>query len=223
MNMSTTTTKSNAVNEALQLPLHARFEADLTALLSEVNKTDAPCLTLALLDLDNCLELNKNLGGEAVDDMMIRLLGHFKRGLPENCSMYRFSGDCFTVIMPGRDKEDAFLLIERLRAEANICAADGTPITLSAGIATAPEDGSMYFEFVRKADGAALRAKQQGKNRVCLAREEKMVTKTSHYTPQQLQKLTELSKNLGAGEAVLLREALDLLLQKYDRRLGANF
>jgi predicted signal transduction protein with EAL and GGDEF domain len=120
------------------------------------------------------------------------------------------------VILPGMDKEDAFLLIERLRAGADVCTADGTPVTLSAGIATAPEDGCMYFEFVRKADGAALRAKQQGKNRVCLAREEKMVTKTSHYTPQQLQKLTDLSKSIGVGEAVLLREALDVLLQKYD-------
>jgi diguanylate cyclase (GGDEF)-like protein len=218
--MSTTKPKSNTVNEALQLPLHAQFEADLAAMLGQVNKADAPCLTLALLDLDNCMALNKTLGPDAVDDLMIRLLRHFKDGLPENGTMYRFSGDCFTVILPGTDKEDAFLLIERLRAAADIRAADGTPLTLSAGIATAPEDGSMYFEFVRKADGAALRAKQQGKNRVCLAREEKMVTKTSHYTPQQLQKLTDLSKSIGVGEAVLLREALDILLQKYDLRFG---
>ena len=55
-----------------------------------------------------------------------------------------------------------------------------------------------------------------GRSRVCLAREEKMVTKTSHYTAEQLQQLTKLSKREGIGEAVLLREALDALLQKYD-------
>ena len=43
-----------------------------------------------------------------------------------------------------------------------------------------------------------------------------MVTKTSHYTEQQLKRLTKLSKKENLGEAVLLREALDMLLNKYD-------
>lgn len=43
-----------------------------------------------------------------------------------------------------------------------------------------------------------------------------MITKTSHYTYEQLQRLSELSKKEGMGEAILLREALDDLLKKYD-------
>ena len=46
--------------------------------------------------------------------------------------------------------------------------------------------------------------------------EEKMVPKTSHYTRDQLQRLGKLSKREGVGEAILLREALDMLLKKYD-------
>ena len=66
---------------------------------------------------------------------------------------------------------------------------------------------------------AFLRAKAPGHNKLCLARDEKMVTKTSHYTQGQLAKLRELATREGVGDAVLLREALDGLFEKYDRRL----
>ena len=54
------------------------------------------------------------------------------------------------------------------------------------------------------------------RNKVTMAREEKMIPKTSHYTQEQLQRLGKLSKLEGIGEAILLREALDMLLKKYD-------
>ena len=47
-------------------------------------------------------------------------------------------------------------------------------------------------------------------------KEEKMVPKTSHFTQDQLQRLAKLAKREGVGEAILLREGLDLLLKKYD-------
>ena len=68
---------------------------------------------------------------------------------------------------------------------------------------------------MRKADGALYRAKLGGRNKVMLAFEERMAPKTAHFTMTQLERLSELAKDQGAGEAVLLREALDDLLVKY--------
>ena len=44
-----------------------------------------------------------------------------------------------------------------------------------------------------------------------------MVLKSSYYSAAQLGRLKALAERLGKKEAVLLREALDELLQRYDR------
>ena len=64
------------------------------------------------------------------------------------------------------------------------------------------------------------RAKNTGRNKVCLAREEKMVTKTSHCTQEQLERSSKLAEaeGGGGGGALILREALDDVLKKYDYR-----
>jgi hypothetical protein len=51
---------------------------------------------------------------------------------------------------------------------------------------------------------------------VALAREEKMVTKTVHYTQGQLAGLSRLAGREDLNEATLLREALDDLMRKYN-------
>jgi predicted signal transduction protein with EAL and GGDEF domain len=124
--------------------------------------------------------------------------------------------------MPGVDKEDAFLLLERVRqafeGERELTA-DGQAVTIcasiSGGVAAFPEDGTTSQDLARKADDAMYRSKAAGRSKVSLAREERMVTKTSHYTQGQLDRLSNLAKREGLGEAVLLREAMDDLLRKY--------
>lgn len=48
-----------------------------------------------------------------------------------------------------------------------------------------------------------------------------MVTKTSHYTATQLERLALLARTLKRNEASILREALDDVLKKYNDRRNA--
>ena len=107
-------------------------------------------------------------------------------------------------------------ILGNLRNWAQVKTPDGERQTITIGMATAFEDASRCAELIRKADGALYRAKVAGGNKVTMAKEEKMVPKTSHFTQDQLQRLAKLAKREGIGEAILLREGLDLLLKKYD-------
>ena len=88
-------------------------------------------------------------------------------------------------------------------------------VGVTGGIAAYPIYGNTENEILRKADQALYRAKKAGRNRIRLAYEEKMAPKTSHFSLTQLERLSNLAKEEGVGEAVQLREALDDLLFKY--------
>ncbi|MFZ2098206.1 MAG: ribbon-helix-helix domain-containing protein [Anaerolineales bacterium] len=70
-------------------------------------------------------------------------------------------------------------------------------------------------ELFRKADHALYRAKASGRKQTRLAYEERMVTKTKHYTQTQLERLAKLAEERGVNEADLLREAMDDFLTRY--------
>lgn len=206
--------KLNAVDEALKLPGKTEFEQVLTEKLSVEEGHDN--LIVVLTDVDHFLRVNENFGVEKGDEVLIAIGRHLAENVSEDAQLFRLHGDSFAIIFDGaKEKEDVFLLMEKIRDTLDVKLPDGSPMTLSVGVAAAFDDASRYYELMRKADGALFRSKTGGRNRVALAREEKMVTKTSHYTTDQLKRLTLISKQEGVGEAVLLREALDMLLNKY--------
>ncbi len=203
-------TKS-AVDEALKLLKGRDFEKALGALLDEEVET-----VVAMIDLDSFLTVNEKFGRAEGDRVLIETGEYLKRFAREGVTLYRFGGDQFAIIYAdGTEKEEAFLQMEEMRRGYPVTLPDGSRQTVSVGIA-ATDDSALYFELVRRAEGAMFRAKSSGHDRVCFAREEKMVTKTSHYTQEQLKRLTRVSKREGIGEAIMLREALDMLLKKYD-------
>lgn len=208
--------KTNKVDEVLKLPGGEAFDTMLNDLL--MKEPDNDHLIIALMDVDSFLRVNEQFGYEAGDQVLIAIGSYLKEQLPEDATLFRLKGDEFGVIFNGdSEKEDVFLLMEKIRSTLSVTLPDGEDMTMTIGIAAAFDDAGRYYELVRKAEGAMFRAKQNGRNRIALAREEKMVTKTSHYTQDQLQRLTKLSKREGIGEAILLREALDMLLQKYTK------
>ena len=209
--------KSNAVNDVLKFPTGDEFEKDLTQILSGDYEEKGEVVVIALLDFDDFDHINKDFGIEAGDAVLIATGKYIKEHIPENATIYRIGGDEFALIFKGEtEREDVFLFLNELKNGFDVQTPDGAKQTLTIGMATAGMDASRYAELVRKADSALYRAKVNGRNKVAMAREDKMIPKTSHYTQEQLQRLSKLAKAEGIGEAILLREALDMLLKKYD-------
>jgi diguanylate cyclase (GGDEF)-like protein len=195
------------------------FVSELDEMVAEALEKNED-LTLAMIDIDHFANVNNQYGHAVGDEVLMSVVEHLAIYVPENSNVYRYAGEQFAILLPNTEKEKAFLMMEKLRESYKFTGKDAEgrniEVTFSTGISSCPEDGSRINEIVRKSEGALFRAKKSGRNKVSLSREEKMITKTSHYTYEQLQRLSELAKKEGTGEAVLLREALDDLLKKYD-------
>lgn len=173
------------------------------------------------IDLDDLHSLNTEVGRPAGDrfiggaiEAIARAAGH------EHWIVGRIGGDEFTVLLPGVPLEQAFLRAERLRADIAEGLKKAVPerrCTASIGVANYPRDAKNDEELARKAGLALYAAKEQGGDAASLTPGDNMVLRSSYYATAQLGRLRSLAERLAKKEAVLLREALDDLLRKYDR------
>ena len=209
--------KTTAVSDALKFPDGDQFESDLAEIFSSGAESSGEIIAIALVDCDKFDHINYDFGPEEGDRILIEAGRYFEKSLPDGSKIYRIGGDEFGILFRGSmEREEIFLFLNELKNGYAVQTPDGVRQTVTIGLATAFEDASRTPELIRKADSALFRAKAAGGNRVALAKEEKMVPKTSHYTQDQLQRLSRAAKQEGIGEAILLREALDMLLKKYD-------
>ena len=210
--------KTTAVSDALKFPDGDQFEADLAEIFSSDAESSSEIIAIALIDCDRFDHINRDFSPDEGDRILIEAGRFVRESLPEGAKVYRIGGDEFGIIFRGTmEREEIFLFLNDLKNSYSVQTPDGERQTITIGLATAFEDASRVPELIRKADSALFRAKAAGGNRVALAKEEKMVPKTSHYTQDQLQRLSRVAKQEGVGEAILLREALDMLLKKYDK------
>lgn len=201
---------ANDIDKLTGLKRRGDCDSELEKMLSEA-ETD---ISFAMADIDMFKRINDTFGHDVGDLVIKEVADNFKEMTVKN-ETYRYGGEEFLVVLPGMSKEDAFLLMENIRKNINGDNCEKTSATVSMGIATYPDDGINWIELRRKADGALYRAKASGRNKICLAKEEKLITKTVHYTAEQLQRLKKLSDERSIGEAALMREALDDLIIKY--------
>lgn len=192
--------------------------------LTAAGANDEP-LVLALIDLDRLVAMNAERGPDCGDQVIKGAARVMRETLPEEAYLFRYGGDEFAVILPGTRLDDAFTLLDTFRRQlAGTVFSEGAcgelRITASIGLAAYPNDATNAVELLRAADHAIYVAKQTGANKVALPlQDNRMITKTSHYTATQLKRLRELAEAVGKSDAILLREALDDLLKKYNDQL----
>jgi diguanylate cyclase (GGDEF)-like protein len=197
------------------------FDETLHVAFLKASQDNAP-LALAFFDIDYFLQANEKYGHDGGDAILATIAETASQIIGMRGQLSRYGGDEFACLFENTEREQAFLVMEQVRAavEALDQFSNGetvieAKVTITGGVAAYPIDGSDENELFRKADGALYRAKSTGRNKFVLALEERMVPKTAHFTQTQLERLSELAVEQGVSEAVLLREALDNLLVKY--------
>ncbi|MBI1922673.1 diguanylate cyclase [Candidatus Poribacteria bacterium] len=129
-----------------------------------------PPLSLIMIDADNFKTYNDQYGhlkGNEILREIARVLTSHIRG---NDLAVRYGGDEFVVLLLETAKDKAIRFAERcvrlIREYSFDKENPNNKITVSAGIATAPEDATSPEELMDKADKALYMAKQAGRNQV---------------------------------------------------------
>lgn len=160
------------------------FFAIVNAILAEAVRYGHPA-SLMLLDLDHFKTTNDTYGHMKGDLALQHLANSIRTITRASDVAARFGGDEFVIFLPQTDVEQALQTAERLRTHL---AENPVPnigvdlfLKLSIGIAGIPashEVGSVDM-LLERADHALYQAKQQGRNRTCVALTGQTPAKTS--------------------------------------------
>jgi diguanylate cyclase (GGDEF)-like protein len=154
-------------DELTGLPNRRAFAERLEQMAADAVKEARP-LAVALLDIDNFKDVNDTHGHQTGDELIRQIARRLRDVLPEGAIVARLGGDEFAIAAPGFDDAGARALIRRsadLFLQPFEIAGQSLHVTLSAGIAFAPQHADQAVELQRLADLALYRAKADGRAR----------------------------------------------------------
>jgi len=128
-------------------------------------------LTLVVIDADSFKALN-DTHGHSAGDMVLKKIGALLRdSFRQSDTTARYGGEEFVVLMPETDIEAARQKVESVRkllatTPITLNSQRNVQVTISAGLASFPQDGRDEAELFAAADGRMFQAKREGRNRV---------------------------------------------------------
>lgn len=149
----------------------AAWQREADTELSRSQRTRDP-LALLLIDLDYFKRVNDTHGHLVGDQVLVAVASTLCGQLRDYDVVGRFGGEEFVVLLPGADTVEACRVAERLRGRVRrlaVPAEEGTvAVTISVGVSLFRTHGEDLIELLAAADLALYRAKESGRDRVCL-------------------------------------------------------
>ncbi|HEY1626093.1 MAG TPA: GGDEF domain-containing protein [Streptosporangiaceae bacterium] len=149
----------------------AAWQREADAEVTRALRAESPVAVL-LVDVDHFKRVNDSHGHLVGDEVLRSLAGELRQQVRDSDVVGRFGGEEFTVLLPRTEANEALQIAERLRRSAStlsILAGEARiGVTISIGIAVLGSHGRDLFELLAAADLALYRAKDKGRNQVCL-------------------------------------------------------
>ena len=131
-------------------------------------------LSLYMLDIDYFKKVNDSYGHKIGDLVLVKLAEVCRAALREVDIIGRIGGEEFVILLPETELVEATEVAERLResiANAKVPLEGGLPLTftVSIGVTSLSSREDNLDVLLNRADKALYQAKEQGRNRVCIA------------------------------------------------------
>ncbi|MBI4494668.1 MAG: diguanylate cyclase [Chloroflexi bacterium] len=149
---------------------HRYLQLRLQEELAQAARQHHP-LSLLLLDIDHFKALNDACGHLVGDQVLAELASVIRASVRAMDIPCRYGGEEFAILLPGTGAQQALIVAERIRLSLashsfRLFAEEWSRVTVSIGVATAPEDAQERDALVKAADDALYYAKRMGRNQV---------------------------------------------------------
>lgn len=137
------------------------LDESLTPLLFDLHRLGS--IALIMLDIDDFKAINDSAGHAAGDKVLKRFAMTVAQLLRAEDTISRIGGDEFVIVLPGVDRHRASVVADRILEASASVSVEGVPrVSISIGIAVAPQDGNTADDLIHVADTAMYVAKQAG-------------------------------------------------------------
>jgi diguanylate cyclase (GGDEF)-like protein/PAS domain S-box-containing protein len=151
------------------------FMAQAELELNRAVRYDNP-LSLYMLDIDFFKKVNDSYGHKIGDLVLVKLAEVCRQTLREVDIIGRVGGEEFVILLPETNLTEATEVAERLResiAISRVPLEGGLPLhfTVSIGVTSLISKDDNLDVLLNRADKALYKAKESGRNRVCIAKQ----------------------------------------------------
>jgi len=148
-----------------------------------LGKLGAQELGFVFIDIDRLKLINDTLGHSIGDQLLRAMARRMRAALPERVELFRPGSDEFLLLIPDSSAqpcvEQIIIDLQSVMSAAFVIEFHEIPITISIGVATAPDHGRDLSTLLKHADIALQAAKRSGRGN------------TSFFNPAMLQDLNE--------------------------------
>ena len=129
-------------------------------------------LSIICIDIDHFKSINDNYGHNIGDEILKLVSSKMNKLIRKSDILARTGGEEFTILLNNTDKENAFILAEKLRTTIeNSCYRDKEfeiQVTISLGISELQNDDEELDSIISRADKALYRAKNESRNKTVI-------------------------------------------------------
>ena len=167
-------TRHLSITDGLTKLYNSRYFKEMFEMEFERAKRFKKNLSMILLDIDHFKSINDTYG-HLQGDSVLKEIGYIlKQSVRKVDFVARYGGEEFTVLAIDTDIDNTCILAEKIRKQIEFhrFKAEKNPlkVTVSLGVASISEDVSNYLDLIKRADDSLYKAKEGGRNRVCVYR-----------------------------------------------------